>query len=62
MGAESKGFSVVAQEVRGLAGKSSAASKSTEALIEQTLAAVAHGTKLAEENGRLTHEYSWRHR
>ena len=49
VGAESKGFSVVAQEVRGLAGKSSAASKSTEALIEQTLAAVAHGTKLAEE-------------
>ena len=48
VGAESKGFSVVAQEVRGLAGKSSAASKSTEALIEQTLAAVAHGTKLAE--------------
>ena len=49
VGAESKGFSVVAQEVRGLAGKSSAASKSTEALIEQTLDAVAHGTKLAEE-------------
>ena len=49
VGAESKGFSVVAQEVRGLAGKSSAASKSTEALIEQTLVAVAHGTKLAEE-------------
>ena len=49
VGAESKGFSVVAQEVRGLAGKSSAASKSTEELIEQTLAAVAHGTKLAEE-------------
>ena len=49
VGTESKGFSVVAQEVRGLAGKSSAASKSTEALIEQTLDAVAHGTKLAEE-------------
>lgn len=49
VGAESKGFSVVAQEVRGLAGKSSAASKSTEELIEQTLDAVAHGTKLAEE-------------
>lgn len=49
VGAESKGFSVVAQEVRNLAGKSSAASKSTEALIEQTLDAVAHGTKLAEE-------------
>ena len=46
---QSKGFSVVAQEVRNLAGKSSAASKSTEALIEQTLDAVAHGTKLAEE-------------
>ena len=49
VGTESKGFSVVAQEVRGLAGKSSAASKSTEELIEQTLDAVAHGTKLAEE-------------
>jgi len=48
-GEAGKGFSVVAQEVRSLASKSSAASKSTAVLIEQSLAAVEHGTKLAEE-------------
>lgn len=48
-GESGKGFSVVAQEVRSLATKSSDASKSTEALIEQSLAAVGYGAKLAEE-------------
>lgn len=48
-GESGKGFSVVAQEVRSLATKSSDASKSTEALIEQSLAAVDYGAKLAEE-------------
>lgn len=48
-GESGKGFSVVAQEVRSLATRSSDASKSTEALIEQSLAAVVYGTKVAEE-------------
>ncbi len=48
-GAAGNGFSVIAQEVRNLANKSSNASKSTEALIEQSLAAVDQGRKLAEE-------------
>ena len=48
-GESGKGFSVVAREVRNLASKSSDASKSTEALIEQSLAAVQYGTNLAEE-------------
>ena len=39
----------MAQEVRSLATRSSDASKSTEALIEQSLAAVVYGTKVAEE-------------
>ena len=48
-GESGKGFSVVAQEVHSLATRSSDASKSTEALIEQSLAAVVYGTKVAEE-------------
>lgn len=48
-GESSKGFSVVAQEVRNLATKSSDASKSTEALIGQSLSLVDYGTKVAEE-------------
>lgn len=48
-GESGRGFSVVAQEVRNLAGKSSEASKSTEVLIKQSLAAVDLGTKLAEK-------------
>ena len=48
-GESGKGFSVVAQEVRSLATRSSDASKSTEALIEQSLAAGVYGTKVAEE-------------
>lgn len=48
-GESGKGFSVVAQEVRSLATRSSDASKSTEALIEQSIAAVVYGTKVAEE-------------
>ena len=48
-GESGRGFSVVAQEVRNLAGKSSDASKSTEILIQQSLTAVERGTKLAEK-------------
>lgn len=48
-GAAGKGFAVVADEVRSLAGKSAEASKSTSALIENSLTSVEHGTKIADE-------------
>ena len=47
-----KGFSVVAEEVRNLAGKSSQASKDTAALIEQSRAAVEKGSKIAGETAQ----------
>ncbi len=46
-GTAGKGFSVVADEVRSLAGKSAEASKSTSALIEKSIQAVDKGTKIA---------------
>ena len=46
-GAAGKGFSVVAEEVRSLAGKSSEASKYTADLIERSIEAVSRGTNLA---------------
>ena len=46
-GEAGKGFSVVADEVRNLASKSAEASKNTSALIENTVAAVRHGTDVA---------------
>lgn len=48
-GAAGKGFAVVADEVRNLASKSSAASKSTSALIATSLKAVENGTQIAAE-------------
>ena len=48
-GSAGKGFSVVADEVRNLAGKSSEAAKSTTELIESALAAVSHGAEIAEK-------------
>lgn len=48
-GEAGKGFAVVADEVRNLASKSSQASKSTSALIEQSLLAVEHGTRIADD-------------
>ncbi len=51
-GAAGKGFAVVADEVRNLASKSAEASKNTAALIENSLQAVEHGTKIADETAR----------
>lgn len=47
-GTQGKGFAVVANEVRNLAGKSTAAAKSTAELIENTLAAVKKGNVYAQ--------------
>ncbi len=46
-GAAGKGFAVVADEVRNLAGKSSDAAKNTTALIDETVSAVAEGSRLS---------------
>ncbi len=46
-GEAGKGFSVVAEEVRNLAGKSAEASRSTSVLIEKSVHAVSKGTEIA---------------
>lgn len=46
-GSAGKGFAVVADEVRNLASKSAEAAKSTTTLIEETIQAVAEGTKIS---------------
>lgn len=51
-GAAGKGFAVVADEVRNLAQKSAEAAKNTTALIEDTVAAVENGTKIADETAK----------
>lgn len=48
-GTAGKGFAVVADEVRNLAMKSAEASKNTTTLIENTMQAIANGTKIANE-------------
>lgn len=48
-GSAGKGFSVVAEEVRALAGKSAEASKTTADLIESSIQKVEHGSKIASE-------------
>ncbi len=48
-GAAGKGFSVVADEVRNLAGKCGEAAKSTTTLIEETVKAVENGSMLSSE-------------
>lgn len=51
-GEAGKGFAVVADEVRNLASKSSEASKSTAALIEDSLKAVESGTVIADQTAQ----------
>lgn len=53
-----KGFSVVAEEVRNLAAKSSEAAKQTSGLIKQSSAAVSQGEELAAETARLLEDVS----
>ena len=55
-GSAGKGFAVVADEVRNLATKSQEASKSTGALIEETVKAVADGTRLSGETDQALRE------
>ncbi len=48
-GESGRGFAVVAEEVRTLAGQSAEASKTTSDLIERTIQAFGHGSKIASE-------------
>ena len=57
-GEAGKGFSVVADEVRNLAAKSSAAAKQTASLIEQSSAAVLQGETLASETANALQNVS----
>ena len=51
-GIAGKGFAVIADEVRSLAGKSQEASQTTAALIKASIESVGRGTKVAEETAQ----------
>ena len=55
-GDQGRGFAVVATEVRSLAGRSATAAKEIKALIQDSVAKVADGTRLVDESGRTLTE------
>lgn len=55
-GNEGKGFAVVADEVRNLAAKSAEAAKTTEALIEMSIAKIEEGAKFANSTAKSLDE------
>ncbi|CUX49702.1 methyl-accepting chemotaxis protein [Clostridium sp. C105KSO13] len=55
-GSAGKGFTVVADEVRNLAGKSAEAAKQTAELIQNTVAAVSRGTELTDQTAKILQE------
>jgi methyl-accepting chemotaxis protein len=57
-GEAGKGFSVVADEVRNLAGKSAEAAKDTTGLIERSVDAVAKGRKIADKTAEALRRVS----
>ncbi|WP_283606551.1 methyl-accepting chemotaxis protein [Faecalispora anaeroviscerum] len=57
-GSAGKGFSVVADEVRNLAGKSAEAAKNTTALIQSTLAAISNGNHMVVETEKSLRQIS----
>ena len=55
-GEQGRGFAVVAAEVRGLASRSAAAAKQIKALIQDSVARVAEGSKLVDQSGKTLSE------
>lgn len=57
-GAAGKGFAVVADEVRNLASKSAESANNTAALIEESIAAIHHGSDIVNETEKIMIEVS----
>lgn len=55
-GSAGKGFTVVADEVRNLAGKSAEAAKQTAELIQNTVATISRGTELTGQTAQILQE------
>lgn len=55
-GDQGRGFAVVANEVRNLAGRSATAAKEIKALIEESVARVAEGSRLVDQSGHALNE------
>ncbi|WP_127470032.1 methyl-accepting chemotaxis protein [Thiomicrorhabdus aquaedulcis] len=55
-GEQGRGFAVVAGEVRSLAQKSADAARNIKTLIDESVAKITQGTRLADESGRMLNE------